>query len=277
MRIGRRFACDLAMLGVLVASTVVAACKSAPACPSSVRVDPMQALADQEARRHTWRSLKAEARVTQWGASGRIRGTVLLFLEQPNRVRFDVMTAVGPVAVLTSDGARFQLSDLRRGTFLEGETCPHNIARLLGISVAPEQVLLLLTGDTLVLEHATRSMQCRDGFYVITLADEDGSTQEIAYSIPADDLDKPAADQRLTLRRSTRFGPGGDKLWEATYDEYADVDGRSFPMRVRFVDEVDGADTEVRVRSLSVDPKVPTEAFTQRPAAGMTVEVATCP
>jgi hypothetical protein len=200
-----------------------------------------------------------------------------MFLEQPNRVRFDVMTAVGPVAVLTSDGERFQLSDLREGTFLEGETCPANIARLLGISVAPEQVLLLLSGDTLVIEGAAQSMQCRDGLYVLTLAGTDGSTQEVAYSIPEEDYDKPAADQRLTLRRSTQFGVNGEKLWEATYDDYADVDGRWFPMKVRFVDEVNGADTEVRVKSVSVDPDVPQDAFTQRPAPGMTVEIATCP
>jgi len=79
------------------------------------------------------------------------------------------------------------------------------------------------------------------------------------------------------LRRSTQFGPEGNKLWEATYDEYAEVDGRSFPMKVRFVDEVNDADTEVRVKSVKVDPTVPDDAFTQRPAPGMTVEIATCP
>lgn len=277
MRRGRLFACILGVLGTFVTLAGASGCKSAPSCPASIRVDPARALADHETRRQTWRSLTAEARVTQWGQGGRIRGTVLMFLEQPNRVRFDVMTAVGPAAVLTSDGERFQLSDLREGTFLEGQTCPSNIARLLGISVAPEEVLLLLTGDTLVIEGAAQSMQCRDGLYVVTLEEEEGGTQEIAYSIPEEDFEKPAADQRLMLRRSTRYGSDGTKLWEATYDEYADVDGRSFPMKVRFVDEVNGADTEVRVKSVSVDPNVPADAFTQKPAAGMTVEIATCP
>jgi len=277
MRLNRRFACILGVLGVSASLVGAAGCKSAPSCPASVRLDPTQALADHESRRQTWRALKAEARVTQWGQGGRIRGTVLMFLEQPNRVRFDVMSAVGPAAVLTSDGVRFQLSDLREGAFLEGETCPANIARLLGISIAPEEVLLLLTGDTLVIEGSARSMQCREGLYVITLDGADGGTQEITYSIPDEDIDKPATEQRLTLRRSTQFAPDGTKLWEATYDDYEDVDGRFFPMKVRFVDEVNGADTEVRVKSVTVDPNVPPDAFTQRPAAGMSVEIATCP
>ena len=82
--------------------------------------------------------------MTQWGDRGRIRGTVLMFLERPNRVRFDVMTQLGPAAVLTSDGDTFQLSDLREGAFLHGPTCPENIARLLGISVDAENVLRVL-------------------------------------------------------------------------------------------------------------------------------------
>lgn len=274
MRSARLPAWGLVALGALPTLT---ACKAAPACPATVRTDAVEALADHRARRSGWSSLKAEARVTQWGRGGRIRGTVLMFLEQPNRVRFDVMTQVGPAAVLTSDGERFQLSDLRERTFLEGDTCPQNIARLLGISIAPEDVLLLLTGDTMVIDATMRSMQCREGLYVITLMGEDGGTQELAYSVPEEDLNRAPSDQRLTLRRSTEYDPGGEKRWEARYDDYIDVDGLSFPSKVRFVDEVNGADTEVRVKSISLDPDVPGDAFRQTPAAGMSVEIATCP
>jgi len=80
-----------------------------------------------------------------------------MFLEQPNRVRFDVMTQLGPVAVLTSDGESFQLSDLREGTFLHGPTCPENIAQLLGVSIGAREVLGLLTGDTPTLDAIQQS------------------------------------------------------------------------------------------------------------------------
>jgi outer membrane lipoprotein-sorting protein len=251
-------------------------CKTGASCPVQLRTDAGRALGDHRARQASWRSLKAEARVTQWGNRGRIRGTVLMFLERPNRVRFDVMTQVGPAAVLTSDGTSFQLSDLREGAFLHGPTCPANIARLLGISVDAEEVIRLLTGDTTTLDAEQQSMECRDGLYVVTLVAVDGATQEIAFSVDEADRDQPPELQRLTLRRSTMRGPNGQKRWEATYDDYTDVDGHAFPTNVRFVDEVNGADTEVRVKSVSLDPDVPDDAFRQTPAPGMSIELADC-
>jgi len=199
-----------------------------------------------------------------------------MFLERPSRVRFDVMTQVGPAAVLTSDGENFQLSDLRAGTFLYGPTCPQNIARLLGISVEAENVILLLTGDTPLIEADEQSMECRDGRYIVTRVAEDGSTQELAFSIDESDRAKAPEDQRLTLRRSTERGPDGTTRWTATYDEHVEVDGRSFPTNVRFTDEINDADTSVRVKSIYVDPEVPADAFQQAPGPGMSIELAPC-
>jgi len=264
------------LTALLLLSLAVTGCKTAPACPVQARTDAGKALDDHASRQSGWQSIKAEARVTQWGRNGRIRGTVLLFLEQPNRVRFDVMTQVGPAAVLTSDGDTFQLSDLREGVFLHGPTCPENIARLLGISVDAENVLRLLTGDTPMIDATERSMECRDGRYVVTLVAADGTTQEVAFSVDDADRDKLPEAQRLTLRRSTERAPDGKMRWEATYDDYVDVEGQSFPTNVRFVDEVNDADTSVRVKSISLNPDVPEGAFQQTPSPGMSIEFASC-
>lgn len=199
-----------------------------------------------------------------------------MFLERPNRVRFDVMTQIGPAAVLTSDGESFQLSDLREGAFLHGPTCPENIARLLGISVDAENVLRLLTGDTPTIEATERSMECRDGRYVVTLVAVDGTTQEVAFSVDAADQDKAPEAQRLTLRRSTERAPDGKTRWEATYDDYIDVEGQAFPTNVRFVDEVNDADTSVRVKSISLNPEIPEGVFRQVRGPGMSIEFASC-
>jgi outer membrane lipoprotein-sorting protein len=261
---------------IAVSLVALCGCKSGPTCPVQVRTDPVHALSDHETSRAQWQTLKVEARVTQWGSRGRIRGTVLMFLEQPNRIRFDVMSQVGPVAVLTSDGESFQLSDLRERTFLYGPTCPQNIARLLGVSVPAEQVVRLLTGGTSTIDALDQSIECRDGLYVVTLHGADGSTQEVAFSVVAEDRPKPPHQQRLQLRRSTEWAPDGAKRWEATYDDYIDVDGQSFPTNVRFLDETNDADTAIRVKSIVLDPAVPEGAFRQTPAPGMTVELAYC-
>jgi outer membrane lipoprotein-sorting protein len=264
---------------IAIASLTVVAlgCKSAPACPVRTRTDPQETLAEHAARRQGWRSVKAEARVTQWADRGRIRGTVLMFLEQPGRVRFDVMTQLGPAAVLTSDGETFQLSDLRENAFVQGPTCPQNIARLLGIEVDAHNVLRLLTGDTPMIEASEQHMECRDGSYVVSLFAADGSKQDIEFSIDEGYREKPPADQHLTLRKSKVWAPDGRLQWEATYDDYTTVNGQSFPTNIRFVDRVLGADTEVRVKSISLNPDVPPDAFQQAPRPGMAVEVATCP
>lgn len=271
--------CFTALLVLLLSfqlGGLAAGCKSAPSCPVQARTDARKALDDHARRQSAWRSIKAEARVTQWARNGRIRGTVLMFLERPSHVRFDVMTQIGPAAVLTSDGENFQLADLREGTFLHGPTCPQNIARLLGISVDAESVLRLLTGDTPTIDATEQSMECRDGQYVVTLASVDGTTQEVVFSVEDADRDKAPEEQRLTLRRSTERAPDGSTRWEATYDDYIDLEGESFPTNVRFVDELNDADTSVRVKSITLDPEVPEDAFRQVPGPGMSIELAAC-
>lgn len=200
-----------------------------------------------------------------------------MFFERPGRVRFDVMTQFGPAAVLTSDGQSFQLSDLRENTFAQGPTCPENIARLLGVAIEGENVVRLLTGDTPRITAVAQSMECRRGTYALLLKAEDGTSQEIELSVEDADRDKPPAGQRLLLRSSSLFGTDGTLLWRATYGAYTMIDGHSFPMEVRLTDYANGADTEVRVKSLTVNPTVPANAFTQVPRPGAAVEIATCP
>jgi hypothetical protein len=268
-------------VGRVMATTVccfavgVAGCKSVP-CPTQARTDPTKALGDHAAQRSGWSAIKAEARVVQWGEKGRIRGTVLMFLQRPGRVRFDVMTQLGPVMVLTSDGDTFQLSDLRAGRFLEGPTCPENIARLLGIPMGADHVVRLLTGQTPEIEAATESMECRGGSYVVTRLAPDGLRQEIIFAVPKADRDKRPQAQRLQLRQSTVTEANGKLRWQATYEDYAEVGGYDFPRTVRFVDRAHGADTTIRVKSMTIDPTIPEEAFEQAPRPGMAVEFAAC-
>ena len=106
--------------------------------------------------------MRAEARVDQRATGGRIKGTVLMFVEQSGRVRFDVMTQFGPIAILTSDGAHFAYSDLREKRYLSGETCPENIARLLGVPLSAQETARFLLGGTPVLEYTKAELTHTD-------------------------------------------------------------------------------------------------------------------
>jgi len=231
------------------------------------------------------RVIRAEARVDQRNEEGRIRGTVLMFIERPDHVRFDAMTQFGPAAVLTSDGARFALMDLRENRFLTGRTCPSNIARLLGIPMSAEDVALFLLGSTPVIEGAEQSIECTgDGTYLISIMGQNGRRQEVELDIRNADRLLPREEQRLRLIRSEVFLPNGDTEWRATLEDHrviADPNsplglGIAMPFKVRFEHPNQGADTLVRFERIDLNVEVPAAAFEQQIPGGLVAEEVSC-
>lgn len=235
---------------------------------------------DHMLSRRPIRSLRAEARVEQRGEGGRLRGTVMMFVERPGRVRFDAMTQFGPVAILTSDGAQFRLLDLRERRFLYGATCPSNLAKLLGISMHGDAIEGLLLGEVPRVMPSSRTMGLDDdGLYHVVDELEGGERQESRLAISEADRDKPPGEQLLRLVRVERFR-AGRLLWRIAYDGeiVREVDGVSlvFPSVVEFEDVV--ADRSVRIRFVAIDAnvEVPAEAFTQEPPPGVAEEESPC-
>ncbi len=266
-------------LWIVILIFVLSSCPNK--CPINLFTDPTAAIENHEAMRRAIRAIRAEARVDQRGKEGRVRGTVLMFVEHDNRVRFDVMTQFGPAAILTSNGERFAYSDLRKNRFIEGLTCPENIRRLLGISLSARQITLLLLGKTPVIENATSDIVCTsDGFYRITFITVDGFRQEVDLEPYDSDIDAPPAKQRLRLLRSEVIGPKGQSKWRVTYDDYSaiaiDNTKIDMPFRVRIEQPAIGTDTLVRFKKIDLNPKIPSKAFSQEPRAGMECEEVLC-
>lgn len=274
----------LSVLFALAGLVLLTGCPG-PGCPTTPHTDPMRALRMHRSLRRTVTALRGEARVDQRGESGRVRGTVLLYLDRPDRVRFDAMTQFGPAAVLTSDGERFQLLDHRESRFLDGEACPSNIARLLGIHMSGAEVAHFLLGDTPRLEADDVSLACSSEGYVVVRTAADGRRQEIVLTAREADEDAAPEDQHLRLRRSELFDASGKTIWRATYEDYrvvvdpADEEGRgvALPFVLRFEDPEREADTLVRFKEMSiVTEPVPEEVFSQTPPPGMSVETISC-
>lgn len=278
-----RVAVPLSLSAVLL----LAGCPRRP-CPTMPFTDPGELLDSYRDMRRPARVLRAAARVDQRGADGRIRGTVLMFIERPDRVRFDVMTQiVGPAAILTSDGERFALTDLRDNRFFIGPTCPANIERLLGLRFGGDEVTRLLLGEAPRIAYEDASMVCEDGTYRVTLRAADGRRQELDFEVREGDLPSaPPAEQRLRLKRSEVFAPDGSTEWRVTYDDYRFVEdprddatprrGVVMPFSVRFEDPRRGQDTSVRFDRVELNVEVPPEVFEQRPRPGLTVEEVHC-
>ena len=256
-------------------------------CPHVVRPtqpwsDAQQALRAHDSLRARVRSLRAEARADQRGAQGRVRGTVLMFVERPDRVRFDVMTQFGPAAVLTSDGRTFAMADLRERTFRTGRACPSSIARLLGMPLSSEDVGRLLLGGTPRIESVreTIAVDEEDGRYRIVLYGRDRGRQEIDLGVRAADEHAPPAEQRLRLLRSEVFDARGRTLWRVTYDDYRVVplgeQGVAVPYEVFFEHPGRESDTRLRFEDIDLNVAVPAGAFEQTPAPGLRVERIAC-
>ncbi len=276
----------LASIGpVLIAALALTGCPGRP-CPTYPFRDPGSALEHYRDMRRPARVMRAEARVDRRGSEGRIRGTVLMFVERPDHVRFDAMTQFGPAAVLTSDGERFALMDLRENRYFEGPTCPANIERLLGIRFGGEEVTRFLLGESPHIEAQQSDIRCENGSYVVTLHGQDGRRQELVYQVRDQDLTEQPEAQQLRLMRSEVFAPSGQTEWRVTFDDYrfvADPTDTSEPRRgvmmpytLRFEDPARGTDTLVRFERIDLNVEVPEGAFTQEPREGLAVEEVSC-
>jgi hypothetical protein len=256
-------------------------CGASVVRPSQLSQDPVLTLTSFQRSRERLRSIRAEARVDQRGSDGRVRGTVLMLVQRPDQVRFDVMTQFGPAAILTSDGHRFAFSDLRQGRFLVGDTCSANIARLLNLPLTVEQTTLLLLGGTPVIGHDGATIAWNDaGFYRVELEGHEHGRQQIDLAVDERDKDAPPDRQRLRLRRSEIFGVDGKSRWRASYDDFKDqaLDGVSvsMPFEVRIEQPQLDRDTLIRFKQISMNVDLPADAFLQTARAGQSAEEASC-
>jgi hypothetical protein len=254
-----------------------------PPRPAYPHTDASHALEVHRQTRVHVASVRAEARVDQRGRGGRIRGTVLMFVERPDRVRFDAMTQFGPAAILTSDGDRFALTDLRENRYMEGPTCPANIARLLGIPLSGAEVTRLLLGDTPRIPATSQEISWTPrGTYLVTLHGPDGRRQEIELAIRDEDLERPPAQQHLRLVRSQVRNADGRTEWSARFSSHQVVaDPRSeygvaMPLEIHFVHPDHGADVMVRFKRVDLNVAPPAGAFAQTPRPGIPIERVEC-
>jgi Domain of unknown function (DUF4292) len=258
----------------------LAACHSLP--PPAYPITSAEQVLDRHAESaRTLIGIRAEARVDQRGSQGRVRGTVLMFVERTGRVRFDVMTQFGPIAILTSDGARFGFADMREKRFMTGETCPSNIARLLGVPLSATDTAHFLLGGSPLLSSASSATRWNDdGYYTVTLTGEKGERQELDLELDPEDRDKPATQQRLALLRTELFDAKGDRVWRVSYADLRRVGSGGTPLRLPFSVRVEQtasrSDTLVLFKEMAINPAFRDEIFVQEPLPGMQLEEASC-
>lgn len=286
---------DLSAARVLALAAVLGSvgCGGASAtCPVSRPSTGAALLEAHGAKRARLTTLRAEARVEQWGKRGRVRGTVRLMVSRPSRVRFDALTQFGPMLTLTSDGEVFALHDLEQKRFLTGPTCPKNIEALVGVPVSGEEIARLLladvfapppagAGETAAAGALAAPPECTGEGFLRVGAPMASGTMTYDFEVPKKDGALALADQRTRLVRVTAADPSGRVRWRAKLGDHRAVSARDgtraeFPFEVDVEEPGSGARTRFRFQSVELGVSLPGDAFVQSPPPGMLAETASC-
>jgi hypothetical protein len=246
-------------------------------------------------------AIQASAKIDHFGASGRVRGDLLMFAHVPAQMRMDVVSPFGATLLtLTSDGNRFSLADFKEKRFLEGPASACNIARLTTVPVPPHVLVDLLRGQAPVLKHEPAGAAVAwspKGYYVLTFASTRDATEELHLAPRAEDWAKPWSDQRMRLL-DVEVRQGGSVLYHAELESHAvapmakerlDALGLApplppsgpfcdaeIPKRIHLEVPVPNDDVVFRYDDVTWNPPIPEGTFVQAAPAGMPVEPVDC-
>jgi hypothetical protein len=270
--------------------------------PASLIPSADDALARMHATFACGRATQASAKVDEFGDRGRVRADMLLFTARPARIRMDIVSPFGvALATLTSDGARFALSDLRDKRAFVGPAAACNIARLTTVPVPGHVLVDLLRGEAPVLRHAsgaTRISWNDRGFYSLVIAGTEGAI-EVVHLVPRpDDWGRPWTDQRLRVL-DVAVEQQGYILYHAelsahvrvsTASPRVDPDGLAppippsgpvcdaeIPRRIHVEVPDPAADVRFNYEDVTWNPPLIDGLFEQTSSPGMRVEFVDCP
>jgi hypothetical protein len=251
-------------------------------------------------------SMNARARATSWIGGERVRATVLMLVDRPGRLRFEAEVSLqGTVAVLATDGRRFAFLDTQKNQLQQGAACPSNVASLIRIPLAPEDVAAILLGDARL---PAPGAVAASGKTVPPTAMAAGTDDSVDWDADqgADVLSVPRGDGRMRVlfRRGdgggidagdgeTRVvgaaatGADGRPLWRAAFEDFTSVATAAgegaprapLPRIIRFAEGAASFDSgvEVKIKERTLNEPLLPEAFTLAAPAGATVFEMPCP
>jgi outer membrane lipoprotein-sorting protein len=220
-------------------------------------------------RRAALKSLRAETRVDHMGeGSERIKVTVAMLVERGGKLRFEFEAPIGgsTLATLVSDGTTFQLLDSKNNRFLEGPAKACNVARLIRITMEPEDIIDALTGSA-PLAGEPSGAEWDNGRERLELKLADGSSERIWLDARNKSWDVLAAE---------RTSASGQLMWKLSHSDFSDRgSGIRLPARTD-LQQPPRADARIKFRDVEINVTPPANAFKLPPPAKIPVEPADC-
>jgi outer membrane lipoprotein-sorting protein len=217
------------------------------------------------------KTLRMTAKVDHMANGGeRVRIKVNMLLARGGKLRIEADSPLGgALATLVSDGTQFSLLDVRQNRFLTGPAKACNVARLIRLSIAPDDVVAVLMGGA-PLDGKIKSSAWdpnNGGREVLTLSLPDGGEETIQ-------LD--GREKRWDVLRAERRDAAGKVLWRVTNDGFKDHGDVRLPDVEDVEEPPHGADAEIKLRSVEPNLEIKDELFRLSPPQGVPAEPADC-
>ena len=249
----------VAAAGIALA-LVLAACRTPGALHPLVADDPRPARLldayERDARER--RSLRGRARVDVEGASGlRLSGRQVIVAERPTRLRVEVLGLFDQaLAVLTTDGDRFELFRTQDLSFEEGPLRPEILWEEVRIALHPDEAIGLLLGAPLLEAGLVpvRAEGSDDGRVRVSLAAPGGSEQR-----------RLGFDAQGRLERVEVLAEDGEPRWKAAFGGFEPVGGVPFAHAITLWVARGDTRAEIRLRDVELNPELPAGVFSIRP------------
>jgi hypothetical protein len=245
------------LAGLALAAT---ACRTPGALVPLPADDPRPALLLDAFEREAGarRSLRGRARIEVDAGPGlRLTGRQVLVAERPGRLRVEVLGLFDQaLAVLTTDGERFELFRAADLSFEEGPLRPELLWEEAHIALRPEEAIALLLGAPLPEPGLVpvRASGARDGTVEVVLGRPGGPERR-----------RLGFDAQGRLSRIEVLHPDGEVEWIAAFGGYTPVAGVPFAHEISLYVAAGETRAEIRLRDVELNPELPPGIFSVRP------------
>lgn len=212
---------------------------------------PARLLAELAEHAHGLAAVRGTARVAVDGQRGASFARQLLLVARPARLRVEVLGVLNQrVAVLATDGERYDLYRSEDGSLESGPVYPAVLVEVAGVPLAPEQAVALLLGAPPEIgAPARRALALGEGAIRVELAPgADGLGHSLDF----------APDGSL---RRYAVQAGAEQVLEVLWDDYRDLPGGRFAHRIAVEFPGAAARAEVSFREVELNPSLPDELF----------------
>lgn len=255
--LGKRKACPSVTHGFILIGVFigVSSCTFLSETPSILKNvpprsrEPGELVKSLRQRADRFRSLRALAKVRYWGPDGRAGFQEAVLVRRPDRLRFETLSNLGAVLIVTVAANEITGFHPREGLFYRGKSSKENLLRYTQIPLELEEITALLLG--------LPPARSQEGW-----AEEDDSVSR---------EDGRGSREVVTFYPSTtiptqweRFDPDGERTLTAVFSDFGLTSAGPFPLKISLEDHAHQRYLEIHYQEPELNIELPYALFVQQ-------------